>query len=304
MHKIKLPSMGALLAFEAAARHESFTRASMELFLTESAVSRQIAILEDNLGVRLFVRSKQRVVLTRAGRLYSLQVRDALESLDRDTISIMAHGGGGGFLELAVLPTFATEWLIPRMKHFNKQFDEVRVNMGVRTDTFSFPDSHFEAAIHYGKPTWSGTSADYLFGEDIVPVCARTLLGESILGPEDLIKYPLLHSTTRPNEWRRWFSHFGVDDNAAMHGTRYESHSMLIAAASAGLGIALVPRFFISGRPHLFDIIIPVDRMFAKEEAYYLVYPTELSHGKPLQVFRDWLLGEAKVYRSDEQEPR
>src|ERR1700756_3632718 len=128
--------MSALLALEAAARHESFTHAAREMFLTESAVSRQIATLEANLGVRLFVRAKQRVVLTRAGRLYGTQVRRALENLDRDTLSIIAHGSGGGYLELAVLPTFASQWLIPRLKDFCDHNPNVRVNMGVRTDMF------------------------------------------------------------------------------------------------------------------------------------------------------------------------
>ena len=98
MRKFKIPNMGALVAFEAAARHESFTHAAKELFLTESAVSRQIATLEASLGVRLFARVKQRVVLTRAGKLYGTQVRRALEALDRDTLSIIAHGSGGGYL--------------------------------------------------------------------------------------------------------------------------------------------------------------------------------------------------------------
>ena len=132
MRKFKIPNMSALLAFEAAARHESFTHAAKELFLTESAISRQIATLESNLGVRLFVRSKQRVVLTRAGRLYGTQVRRALENLDRDTLSIIAHGSGGGYLELAVLPTFASQWLIPRMKDFNDRNPDVRINMASR----------------------------------------------------------------------------------------------------------------------------------------------------------------------------
>jgi DNA-binding transcriptional LysR family regulator len=96
MRKFKIPNMGALLAFEAAARHESFTHAAKELFLTESAISRQIATLESNLGVRLFVRARQRVMLTRAGRIYGTQVRRSLEQLDRDTLSIIAHGSGGG----------------------------------------------------------------------------------------------------------------------------------------------------------------------------------------------------------------
>jgi DNA-binding transcriptional LysR family regulator len=298
MRKFKIPNMSALLAFEAAARHESFTHAAKELFLTESAISRQIATLESNLGVRLFVRSKQRVMLTRAGRLYGTQVRRALENLDRDTLSIIAHGSGGGYLELAVLPTFASQWLIPRMKDFNDRNPDVRINMGIRTDLFSFQESHFEAAIHYGKPTWPGTSSDYLFGEEVVPVCAPSLLAKRIRKPHELLNYPLLHSTTRPDAWSRWFANLGVEDNATMQGVRYELHSMLISAAAAGLGIALVPKFFVDEQLTQLGLVIPFAATAVEESAYYLVYPTELSHGKPLELFRTWLLEEAAAYNS------
>ena len=304
MRKFKIPNMSALLAFEAAARHESFTHAAKELFLTESAVSRQIATLESNLGVRLFVRSKQRVMLTRAGRLYGTQVRRALENLDRDTLSIIAHGSGGGYLELAVLPTFASQWLIPRMKDFNDRNPDVRINMGIRTDLFSFEESHFEAAIHYGKPTWPGTSSDYLFGEEVVPVCSPSLLERRIRKPHELLRYPLLHSTTRPDAWSRWFSNVGVEDNATMQGVRYELHSMLISAAAAGLGMALVPKFFVDEQLAQLGLMIPFAAPAApaaatvEESAYYLVYPTELSHGKPLELFRSWLLDEAAAYNA------
>lgn len=296
MRKFKIPNMSALLAFEAAARHESFTHAAKELFLTESAISRQIATLESNLGVRLFARSKQRVMLTRAGRLYGTQVRRALENLDRDTLSIIAHGSGGGYLELAVLPTFASQWLIPRMKDFNDRNPDVRINMGIRTDLFSFEESHFEAAIHYGKPTWPGTSSDYLFGEEVVPVCSPSLLAKTVRKPQELLNYPLLHSTTRPDAWSRWFANVGVEDSATMHGVRYELHSMLISAAAAGLGIALVPKFFVDEQLPQLGLVIPFAATAVEESAYYLVYPTELSHGKPLELFRTWLLEQAAAY--------
>jgi LysR family transcriptional regulator, glycine cleavage system transcriptional activator len=298
MRKFKIPNMGALMAFEAAARHESFTHAAKELFLTESAISRQIATLEANLGVRLFVRVKQRVVLTRAGRLYGTQVRRALENLDRDTLSIIAHGSGGGYLELAVLPTFASQWLIPRFKDFNDRNPDVRVNMGVQTGMFSFEESHFEAAIHYGKPTWPGTSSDYLFGEEVVPICSPSLLSKPVKKAHELLSYPLLHSTTRPDGWPQWFANLGVEDHATMQGVRYELHTMLIAAAAAGLGIALVPKFFVEGQLKQLGIIIPFDAATVADSAYYLVYPTELSHGKPLECFRAWLLEQASAYNA------
>ena len=288
--------MSALLAFEAAARHESFTHAARELFLTESAVSRQIASLESNLGVRLFVRSKQRVVLTRAGRLYGTQVRRTLEHLDRDTLSIIAHGSGGGSLELAVLPTFASQWLIPRMKDFYARSPDVRVNMSARTETFPFEQSHFEAAIHYGQPTWPGTSSDYLFGEEVVPVCSPALIAKPVKKAHGLLAYPLLHSTTRPDAWTRWFAGLGVEDNRTMQGMRYELHTMLISAAAAELGIALVPKFFVEGRLEQLGVVIPFEATAVVDSAYYLVYPTELSHGKPLERFRTWLLEQASAY--------
>lgn len=296
MRKFKIPSIGSLLAFEASARHESFSHAAKELSLTESAISRQIATLEASLGVRLFARVKQRVVLTRAGRVYGTQVRRALETLDRNTLSIIAHGSGGGYLELAVLPTFASHWLIPRLKDFNDRVPDVRVNMGVRTETFSFEASHFEAAIHYGKPTWQGTSSDYLFGEEVVAVCSPDLLKKAVKSPRDLLRYPLLHSTTRPDAWTQWFAALGVEDTATMQGIRYELHTMLFAAAAAGLGIALVPKFLIEGRLDQLSLTVPFSAMSNSDSAYYLVYPTELSHGKPLEAFRAWLLEQAKEF--------
>lgn len=301
MRKFKIPNMGALVAFEAAARHESFTHAARELFLTESAVSRQIATLESSLGVRLFARVKQRVVLTRAGKLYGTQVRRALETLDRDTLSIIAHGSGGGYLELAVLPTFASHWLIPRIKTFYDQSPDVRVNMGIRTDMFSFEDTHFEAAIHYGKPTWPVTSADYLFGEEVVPICSPMLLDRPVTHPQDLLAYPLLHSTTRPGAWSQWFESRGVEDNRAMQGVRYELHTMLFSAAAAGLGIALVPKFFVEGQLQQLGLVVPFDAASTADSGYYLVYPTEFSHSKPLELFRSWLLEQASVYASPEK---
>lgn len=167
--------------------------------------------------------------------------------------------------------------------------------MGVRTDLFSFEGSHFEAAIHYGKPTWPGTSSDYLFGEEVVPVCSPTLLRKPIRNAHELLAYPLLHPTTRPHGWTEWFSKLGVEDSATMHGVRHELHTMLIAGAAAGLGIALVPKFFIEGQLQQLGIVMPFAAAAAalSDAGYYLVYPTSLSHGKPLEMFRSWLIEQA-----------
>ena len=296
MRKYKIPSITSLLAFEAAARHQSFTQAAKELFLTESAISRQINTLETQLGVHLFVRSKQRVMLTRTGKLYGLQVRRMLETLDRDTTSIIMHGAGAGNLELAVLPTFASHWLVPRMGSLKAQHPDLQVNMLARTETFSFEESHFDAAIHYGKPDWSGTASQLLFGEEVIPICSPTLLKRPISHPVELLDYPLLHSSTRTDEWTRWFDGQGVVDPRSMQGVRYELHTMLFAGAAAGLGVALVPRFFVQDNLSHLGIITPVEKATVAEGSYYLVYPTELTHNAALTAFREWLVAEAGSY--------
>ncbi|MGF7188079.1 DNA-binding transcriptional LysR family regulator [Robbsia andropogonis] len=319
----RLPNMGALIAFDAAARYEHFTAAARALSLTESAVSRQVGALEQQLGVRLFVRAKQRVILTRAGALYSTQVRRMLDTLERDTLAIIAHGSGADALELAVLPTFASQWLLPRMAGLSARHPSLRVNLGVQTAMFSFSDTHFEAAIHYGASNWPGTMADRLFGEEVVPVCSPTLLssnGQAPTHPSGLLDFPLLHSTTRPDAWHHWLLQQGVDDPRAMRGVRYELFTMLISGARAGLGIALVPRFFLEELCNDPGLVMPfAERSVAQARkqnksdrdgktgdategrdgeaaGYYLVYPTEARHNAALQLFREWLLEEADAY--------
>ena len=143
----KIPSTDALIAFEAAARHLSFTRSAEELSLTQSAVGRQVAALEEYLGTPLFNRFKRRISLTEAGELYAKRVRENLERIERDTLATMAHRSAGGILELAVIPTFATRWLIPRLPEFYTKHENVVINLTTRAAPFLFKDTPFDAAI-------------------------------------------------------------------------------------------------------------------------------------------------------------
>lgn len=298
MRRNRIPPMAALIAFEAAARHESFTLAARELFLTESAISRQINSLESSLSIRLFVRVKQRVVLTKAGRLYSEQIRDALRAIERNTVSISAHGSGDGSLELAVLPTFALEWLIPRLPSFYARFPNVRINMGVRSNPFSFDEEHFEAAIHHGKPVWPWAISELLFGEKMIVIARRDLIGDSIREPADVLKFPLLFSTTRPESWRQWFAAAQLpEDSASARSVGFELHSMLIRAAESGLGIALVPEFFVPEASWEKGLVVRAHELsIPAEDSYYLVYPNNMRHSGPLEAFREWILEEAREF--------
>jgi len=292
--------MAALNAFEAAARHGSFTLAAKELSLTESAVSRQISLLEESLNVSLFVRIKQRVTLTRSGRLYSEQVRASLRTLEQDTLSIAAHGSGRGNLELAVLPTFAIEWLIPRLPAFYAQYPDVRINMGVRSAPFSFENEHFDAAIHNGKPIWPYANLDFLFGERMVVIARKDLIGDQIKQPEDILKFPLLYSTTRPESWRQWFDLAGVKEiPQPLHSAGFELQSMLVRATEAGLGVGLVPEFFVSESAWANGVVRAHPLAMTAEDSYHLAVPLGMRDNYPLQCFREWIMREAKKFAVD-----
>lgn len=296
----KIPGTELLIAFETAARHQSFTRAAEELSLTQSAVCRQIGALEDFLGVQLFNRIKKRVTLSEAGQTYAKQVKSSLLQLERDTLALMAHQGTGEVLELAVIPTFATRWLIPRLVNFQTGHPTITLNMTTHTEPFIFTDTPFDAAIHFGEAVWPGAESEYLFGEEMVPVCAVSLLGEaSAISPEELAQKPLLHQSARLDAWREWFSEAGLSNVNALRGPRYELFSMLVEAARAGLGVALVPRFFVSGEIAAGELLVPCPISLQSQRGYYLVYPENKAQSVSLQSFRNWLLDQSMTYRRE-----
>lgn len=293
----KIPNTGALLAFEAAARHESFTKAARELALTQSAICRQIAGLEGYLGVKLFLRSKRGVALTEAGQTYSRQVSLRLDAVERDTLELMARRGLGGTLELATVPTFATRWLLPRLAGFQKAYPDITINLSTSTRPFLFDATHFDAAIYFGDATWPGTEARPLMQEELVPVCSPRLIApRKKLAAEEILDYPLLQQTTRPYAWRQWFESLNLAIEGDMTGPRYELFSMLSQAAIHEMGIALIPRFLIEDELKSGQLMVPVKHAYLSEKSYCLIYPEHKAESAVLTHFRDWLEAEAATY--------
>lgn len=291
----KIPSTQALACFDAAARHESYTRAAQELALTQGAVSRQVAALEDFLGTRLFRRTRHGVALTGAGAAYARQVAARLDGLERDTLDAMAHHGSGGSIALAAVPTFATRWLLPRLSDFARRHPEVTVHLDVRTRPFLFADTPFDAALIAGTPEqaehWPGTRATRLMAETVVPVASPALLASRRRWrPADLAALPLLQQSTRPEAWRQWFEAMGVDAPEALRGPRLELFSMLAVAATHGLGVALVPAMLVEAELARGELAIACDRPLGGQRAYYLVEPEPAGSRPLLEPFRAWLL--------------
>jgi DNA-binding transcriptional LysR family regulator len=285
------------MTFEAAGRHESLSRAAAELGMTEGAVSRQIARLEDYLELLLFNRVKGRIHLTDAGREYWEQVVQTLSRLESDTLSLIGRPREGGVLELAVIPTFTNKWLIPRLPKFHARHPGITVNMSERPEPFLFAESRFDAAIHYDHPAWAGMITKDLFEEELVPVCHPALLnGRPTVPLDELKKLPLLHKRGRTDAWRRWWDHLGLSDIKPMEGARYDLFSMAIEAALAGLGMALVPRLYVARDVQEGRLTIPVDLRVPGEKRYCVVCPERKYGSWPLRPFLDWLMMEAELY--------
>ncbi|NMZ27942.1 LysR family transcriptional regulator [Pseudomonas protegens] len=292
----KIPSTTALISFEAAARHESFTKAAQELSLTQGAVCRQIASLEEFLGVELFRRSRRGVKLTEAGLSYSRRVATQLDAVERDTLSVMGQQGAN-VIELAVVPTFGTQWLLPRLKEFQQQHPEVTVNLTNRTRPFLFADTPFDAAIYFGDADWSGTQSHWLMGENPMPVCSPAMLGkQQELSAEAIAELPLLQQTTRPYAWRQWFNSQQLNIPRDMTGPRYELFSMLAQAAMHDMGIALIPPFLIQRELAEKRLVIANPQALSSIKAYYLMIPERKVESASLRAFRDWLVNQANSY--------
>ncbi|HGM5550604.1 TPA: LysR family transcriptional regulator [Pseudomonas putida] len=296
----KIPSTTALISFEAAARHESFTKAAEELSLTQGAICRQIASLEDFLSVELFRRSRRGVKLTEAGLSYSRRVATQLDAVERDTLSVMGQQGTN-VIELAVVPTFGTQWLLPRLKDFQLKHPEVTVNLTNRTRPFLFADTDFDAAIYFGDADWSGTESHRLMGENPMPVCGPALLGSRThLTPDEIAELPLLQQTTRPYAWRQWFNSQHLNIPRDMTGPRYELFSMLAQAAMHDMGIALIPPFLIQRELAEKRLVIANPNALSSIKAYYLMIPERKVESASLKAFRDWLVNQAHSYSLEE----
>ncbi|GGY35932.1 LysR family transcriptional regulator [Pseudoduganella albidiflava] len=287
----KIPSTLALSAFEAAARHQSFTKAADELAVTQSAICRQIGALEEFLGVALFRRGRRGVALTEAGQAYSRKVTARLDDVERDTLELMAGGGAGGTLELGVVPTFATKWLLPRLPDFLARYPGITVNLSARARPFLFDDTPFDAAIHAGEALWPGTEGIFLMHEDLLAVCSPALRQTG-----DWRERPLLQISTRPYLWRDWFRSQDLAVDKDMAGPRFELFSMVAEAAVHGMGTGLVPRMLIEEELARGTLVPVTPHAYRSDRSYRLLYPERKTGHAPLAAFRDWLAAQAFAY--------
>lgn len=295
-HRKWLPSMTALTSFEAAVRHGGFSRAGEEIGLTQSAVSRQIAQLEEWLQTPLFDRVGRRVRLNEAGRAYADELLPALDRIRRAT-SRMATRRSPTALKIATLPSFGMRWLAPRLPHLSALHPQLVVDFAARSQPFDFAQEEFDAAIHFGMPEeWPGATMDFLFREEAVPVCAPGwLAAHPLRHPADLLSAALLSQSSRRDAWTRWFAAAGVEAGTLPPGPAFEHFLMLAQAAAAGAGVALIPSFLILPELDAGTLIIPFARPLSSDQAYYLARPLDAPTHPALSQFRDWIVDQAAL---------
>lgn len=282
-----LPSVSALLAFEAAARLGSATKAATELSLTQSAISRQIKTLEEQLGVALMARQGRSLVLTQIGTEYVREVRTVLARLAQASANARTTKQSGT-LTLAILPAFGMHWLAPRLRDFAQSHPEVTVNLSTRLSPFSFGASRFDAAIHFGHEDWPGVAYLPLMPEIVVPVCAPGLLQRPADQAAQILDHPLLHLETRPRAWARWLSALDLEAPPP-GGMMFDQFATMAQAAIHGLGIALLPTFVAD--PYLREKqLVPAANQTGESVGnYYLVWPKDRPLPPALTAFREWL---------------
>jgi len=288
----RLPPLNALKAFEAAARSESFTRAAEELNVTQGAVSHQVKALEEILGVKLFNRERQRLVITEAGREYLAVVRDALDRIAVGTERLVQRQTSG-VLTVSTSPDFAAKWLVHRLGRFAEAQPDIDLRVSATIQQVDFAREDVDLAVRHGDGNWAGLDAVRLCSEQLFPVCAPKLVSgrNRIAKAADLLKFPLLRLEDWKN-WSRWFDAAGVTATA-VPGPVLNRASMLIDAAVDGQGIALARTTLaawdlINGR-----LVKPIDVSLRLSNTYWIVCPKATSALPKIKVFREWLLAEA-----------
>lgn len=295
-----LPSLPSLLAVEALERLGTATAAAQELSLTQGAISKQLHVLEDQLGVPLFLRDGHRLTLTPAARDFVDQARKALKILADASISLRANPRGGT-LNLSILPAFGMRWLAPRLAAFARAHPEVTVNLSTRLRPFDFAETAFDAAIHYGRQDWPGVSYLKLMDEQILAVAAPRLLAQPATQAAALLSLPLMQLESRTGDWARWFSHHGLPGQRPP-AMLFDQFATMAQAAIHGLGVALLPTFLIdedlaAGR------LAPAFGPPVPALAYYLTWPEGRAPRAPLLSFRGWLVRTQDLGRMDDAPP-
>ncbi len=293
----RLPSLNGLRAFEAAARHLSFTLAASELNVTQTAISHQIRRLEEELGIRLFIRQNRALALTPEARDYLPGVRAAFNDLRLATDRLLRKDDDK-VLTVSTLASLAAKWLLPRLADFQEAHPDIDVRITTSTSLVDFQRDDVDAAIRYGRGQWPGLRADWMMADELFPVCSPSLLcvDQPLQKPEDLRHYPLLHtSNANSDDWRLWLTAAGLPaDIAKQPGITFDMIFMTIQAAIDGIGVAMGRTSYVKDDIAKGRLVVPFKIALPADAGFYLVSPEGRREAPKLAAFRQWMIAAAQ----------
>ena len=289
-----LPSHSTLRSFECAARHQSFTLAAEELNLTQSAISRQVKDLEDMIGVPLFRRAGRRVVLTEAGQKLASEIAIDLENIHQTIMRAVSAGKQSMALRIAVLPGFASRWLIPRLPEFEEKHPDINLSLSTRLEPFDMEREHFDLAVHFGQEDWPDVDLRKLSDEKMIAVASPDFVARHApFNEEGFARLPLLHMSTRPMVWRAFFKRAGIYGEGDLSGKYFDQFSMVISAAVASLGAAMLPAYLIEKELEDGRLVQLSETTITTENSYFLVAPRN-RQDPAARAFSDWMITSIK----------
>jgi LysR family transcriptional regulator, glycine cleavage system transcriptional activator len=289
----RLPSLNGLRAFEAAARHLSFTVAAAELNVTQTAISHQIRRLEEELGIRLFVRQNRALALTPQAKDYLPGVRAAFNDLRLATDRLLRKDNEH-VLTVSTLASLAAKWLLPRLSAFQETHPGIDVRITTSTALVDFKGGDVDAAIRYGRGDWPGLHADWLMADQLFPVCSPALLTgkRPLRSPEDLRDHVLLHtSNANSDDWRLWLTAAGLPANISKQpGLTFDLILMTVQAALDGIGVAMGRTSYVEADIAKGRLVVPFKITLPANAGFYLVCPEATADTPKLAAFRQWLV--------------
>ncbi|PHM61951.1 LysR family transcriptional regulator [Xenorhabdus ishibashii] len=292
----RLPPLNALRVFDAAARHLSFTKAAEELFVTQAAVSHQMKSLEDFLGLKLFRRRNRSILLTEDGQSYYLDIKEIFTAINDATRKLQARSAKGA-LTVSLSPSFAIQWLVPRLSGFNQSFPGIDVRIqAIDREEDKLADD-VDIAIFYGRGNWPGLRTDRLYPEYLLPVCSPALLtgDRPLRTPEDLANHTLLHDSSR-RDWQAYVRQLDMQQQINVQQGPIFSHSaMVIQAAVHGQGVALANNVMAQNEIDAGRLVCPFNDVLVSKNAFYLVCHDNQAELGKIAAFRKWILTQAAV---------
>jgi LysR family transcriptional regulator, glycine cleavage system transcriptional activator len=289
----KLPSLNGLKVFECAARHMSFTKAAAELNVTQTAISHQVRRLEDELGIRLFHRYKERLELTESGQSYLQGVSLAFNQLRFSTEQVL-EGCNNNRLTVSTLASFASKWLLPRLGSFRTVHPELDIRVSASTDFVDFVVGGADTAIRYGHGEWKGLRSDWLMGDQIFPVCSPELLSGSkpLKSLDDLKNHTLLQvSGVTSDDWTTWLGAAGLPTNLAGRARlTFDLALMAVQAAVDGHGVCIGRKAYVEDDIKAGRLVAPFNISVTTDRSFYLVSPSDLANCAKVVALRSWLV--------------